>query len=89
LAALTRYDLSKTGAAPHLLPSLVGLGRAGRELVPDVGRVVHYAGQPVVLVVAETYEQARYAATLVQATIAFSPVHGSAREAAEVERLDR
>ena len=35
--------------------------------------VVHYAGQPVALVVAEEYEQAQYAASLVRSSLCRPP----------------
>ncbi len=47
--------------------SAVG-GLIGENVVPLTDNVIHYSGQNIALVVAETYEQARYAATLVKAT---------------------
>ncbi|MDT5240030.1 MAG: xanthine dehydrogenase YagR molybdenum-binding subunit, partial [Mycobacterium sp.] len=66
LAVLTHVDLPKIAAEPHLLPSLVGLAAPGESFFPMQDDVVHYAGQPVALVVAERYEQAQYAASLVR-----------------------
>ena len=65
LAVLTHEDLPKIAAEPHLLPSLVGGPAPGESFFPMQDDVVHYAGQPVALVVAEEYEQAQYAASLV------------------------
>jgi xanthine dehydrogenase YagR molybdenum-binding subunit len=66
LAVLTHQDLPKIAAEPHLLPSLVGFAAPGESFFPMQDDVVHYAGQPVALVVAERYEQAQYAASLVR-----------------------
>ena len=66
LAVLTHEDLPKIAAEPHLLPSLVGGPAPGESFFPMQDDVVHYAGQPVALVVAEEYEQAQYAASLVR-----------------------
>ena len=45
-------------------------GFLGEDLLPLQGDKIHYFGQFIALVVAETYEQARHAAALVQATYA-------------------
>ncbi|GAA4509102.1 xanthine dehydrogenase family protein molybdopterin-binding subunit [Nonomuraea ferruginea] len=66
LAVLTHENLPRIAAPPRLLPSLAGLTAPGESFFPMQDTVVHYAGQPVALVVAETYEQARYAASLVR-----------------------
>jgi xanthine dehydrogenase YagR molybdenum-binding subunit len=66
LAVLTHEDLPRIAAQPHLLPSLVGFAAPGESFFPMQDDVVHYAGQPVALVVAEAYEQAQYAASLVR-----------------------
>jgi xanthine dehydrogenase YagR molybdenum-binding subunit len=73
LAVLTHEDLPKIAAEPHLLPSLVGGPAPGESFFPMQDDVVHYAGQPVALVVAEEYEQAQYAASLVGLSYATSP----------------
>jgi xanthine dehydrogenase YagR molybdenum-binding subunit len=66
LVVLTHEDLPRIAAAPRLLPSLVGGPAPGESFVPMQDDVVHYAGQPVALVVAEEHEQAQYAASLVR-----------------------
>jgi xanthine dehydrogenase YagR molybdenum-binding subunit len=66
LAVLTHDDLPKIAAEPHLLPSLVGFAAPGESFFPMQDSLVHYAGQPVALVVAEEHEQAQYAASLVR-----------------------
>ena len=50
--------------------------------------VVHYAGQPVALVVAEEHEQAQYAASLVRVVVRDHPVghHRSTRAATRPTR---
>ena len=73
LAVLTHDDLPKIAARPHLLPSLVGFAAPGESFFPMQDDVVHYAGQPVALVVAQTYEQAQYAATLVHVSYEVGP----------------
>lgn len=66
LAVLTHEDLPRVAAPPRLLPSLVGFAAPGESFFPMQDDVVHYAGQPVALVVAETHEQAQHAASLVR-----------------------
>jgi xanthine dehydrogenase YagR molybdenum-binding subunit len=73
LAVLTHDDLPKIAAPPHLLPSLVGFASPGESFFPMQDDIVHYAGQPVSLVVAEEYEQALYAASLVQVSYETTP----------------
>jgi xanthine dehydrogenase YagR molybdenum-binding subunit len=91
LAVLTRDDLPKIAAEPHLLPSLVGGPAPGESFFPLQDDVVHYAGQPVALVVAEQYEQALYAASLVRVSYQADPpvatIDGNRDRAYEAERL--
>jgi xanthine dehydrogenase YagR molybdenum-binding subunit len=91
LAVLTAEDLPKVAAAPHLLPSLVGFAAPGESFFPMQDDVVHYAGQPVALVVAEQYEQAQYAASLVrvayQTTPSVTSIDQGREQAYEAERL--
>jgi xanthine dehydrogenase YagR molybdenum-binding subunit len=91
LAVLTHDDLPKIAAPPRLLPSLVGLAAPGESFFPMQDDVVRYAGQPVVLVVAETYEQAQYAATLVHVSYEVGPslttIDEGREQAYEAERL--
>ncbi|MFC0533279.1 xanthine dehydrogenase family protein molybdopterin-binding subunit [Phytohabitans kaempferiae] len=65
LAVLTHENLPKVAAAPRLLPSLVGAAAPGESFFPMQDDQVHYAGQPVALVVADSHERAQYAASLV------------------------
>ena len=91
LAVLTHDDLPKVAAAPHLLPSLVGFAAPGESFFPMQDDVVHYAGQPVALVVAEEYEQAQYAASLVRLSYETTPsvttIDQGRDQAYEAERL--
>jgi xanthine dehydrogenase YagR molybdenum-binding subunit len=73
VAVLTHEDLPRIAAEPRLLPSLVGGAAPGESFFPMQDVVVHYAGQPVALVVAEEYEQAQYAASLVQVAYVSTP----------------
>ena len=56
-----------------LLPSLLGGPAPGETFFPMQDDVIHYAGQPVAVVVADTLEQAQYAATLVRVSYAETP----------------
>jgi xanthine dehydrogenase YagR molybdenum-binding subunit len=91
LAVLTHDDLPKIAAQPHLVPSLVGFAAPGESFFPMQDDLVHYAGQPVVLVVAETYEQAQYAATLVHVSYevgrSLTTIDQGREQAYEAERL--
>jgi xanthine dehydrogenase YagR molybdenum-binding subunit len=91
LAVLTREDLPKIAAEPHLLPSLAGGAAPGESFFPMQDDLVHYAGQPVALVVAEEYEQAQHAASLVRVSYHAGPpvatIERSRDQAYEAERL--
>jgi xanthine dehydrogenase YagR molybdenum-binding subunit len=63
-AVLTHHDMPPVNHVP-LLPSLVGFAAPGETFFPMQDEVIHYAGQPVAIVVADSLEQARYAASLV------------------------
>ena len=65
LAALTHESLGKVASQPPLLPSLVGGPAPGETFFPMQDDVVHYAGQPVALVVADSHERAHHAASLI------------------------
>jgi xanthine dehydrogenase YagR molybdenum-binding subunit len=67
LAVLTHRDLPKV-TQPPLIPSLFGVAAPGETFFPMQDDIVHYAGQPVAIVVADSHERAQYAATLVQVT---------------------
>jgi xanthine dehydrogenase YagR molybdenum-binding subunit len=65
LAVLTHRNLPKIVGEPRLLPSLVGGPAPGQSFFPMQDDLVHYAGQPVAIVVADSLEGAQYAASLV------------------------
>jgi xanthine dehydrogenase YagR molybdenum-binding subunit len=65
IGVLTHDDMPKIAADPHLLPSLVGGPAPGESFFPMQDDIVHYAGQPVAIVVADTHERAQFAASLV------------------------
>jgi xanthine dehydrogenase YagR molybdenum-binding subunit len=69
---LTHRNTPKVNHVP-LVPSLLGGPAPGETFFPMQDDVVHYAGQPVALVVAASLEQAQYAATLVQVSYAETP----------------
>ena len=58
LAVLTHQNLPRIAGQPQLLPSLVGGPAPGESFFPMQDDVVHYAGQPVAIVVADTLERA-------------------------------
>jgi xanthine dehydrogenase YagR molybdenum-binding subunit len=65
LAILTHENLPRIAAEPHLLPSLVGGPAPGQSFFPMQQELVHYAGQPVAIVIADGLERAHWAASLV------------------------
>jgi xanthine dehydrogenase YagR molybdenum-binding subunit len=73
LGVLTHENLPKVAGEPHLLPSLVGGPAPGQSFFPMQDEVVHYAGQPVALVVADSHERAQYAASLVAVSYERTP----------------
>ncbi|HUA29434.1 MAG TPA: xanthine dehydrogenase family protein molybdopterin-binding subunit [Streptosporangiaceae bacterium] len=58
---------------PPLIPSLMGGPAPGETFFPMQDETVHYAGQPVAIVVADSLERAEHAATLVQVSYAETP----------------
>jgi xanthine dehydrogenase YagR molybdenum-binding subunit len=68
LAVLTHGNLSRIAAQPPLLPSLVGAAAPGETFFPMQDDIVHYAGQPVAVVIADSHERAQYAASLLDIT---------------------
>jgi xanthine dehydrogenase YagR molybdenum-binding subunit len=68
LAILTHENLGRIAGEPHLLPSLLGAPAPGESFFPMQDDVVHYAGQPVAIVVADGHERAQHAARLVDVT---------------------
>ena len=73
LAVLTHESLPKVAAQPHLLPSLAGGPAPGESFFPMQDDLVHYAGQPVALVIADSHERAQHAASLVAVSYERSP----------------
>ena len=65
LAVLSHVNLPTIAGPPRLLPSLAGGPAPGESFFPMQDEVVHYAGQPVALAVADTLERAQHAASLV------------------------
>ncbi|WP_301175098.1 xanthine dehydrogenase family protein molybdopterin-binding subunit [Actinomadura geliboluensis] len=72
VAVLTRHDLPEVAKVP-LVPSLMGGPAPGETFFPMQDDTVHYAGQPVAIVVADGLEQAQYAASLVRVEYAEAP----------------
>ncbi|WP_030671879.1 xanthine dehydrogenase family protein molybdopterin-binding subunit [Streptomyces sp. NRRL B-1347] len=73
LAVLTHQNLGKIATQPPLLPSLAGSVAPGETFFPMQSDEIHYAGQHVALVVADTYERALHASRLVGVTYADEP----------------
>ncbi|WP_046468448.1 xanthine dehydrogenase family protein molybdopterin-binding subunit [Allosalinactinospora lopnorensis] len=73
LAVLTHANLPKIAAQPRLFPSLFGHAAVGETFFPMQDDVVHYAGQPVAMVVADTLERAQHAAGLVHVSYHTAP----------------
>jgi xanthine dehydrogenase YagR molybdenum-binding subunit len=90
-AVLTHETLGRIAAAPRLLPSLVGQAAPGQSFFPMQDDTVHYAGQPVALVVAESHEGAQHAASLVRVAYERAPsvttIDEGRDQAYEAERL--
>jgi xanthine dehydrogenase YagR molybdenum-binding subunit len=91
LAVLAAADLPPIAGQPRLLPSLLGQAAPGQSFFPLQDDVVHYAGQPVALVVAESHERAQHAASLVRVSYDVTPslttIADGRAEAAEADRL--
>ncbi|MFI9245003.1 xanthine dehydrogenase family protein molybdopterin-binding subunit [Streptomyces sp. NPDC053086] len=73
LAILTHENLTAVAAQPPLIPSLAGLPAPGQTFFPMQDATVHYAGQPVAVVVADTWERAQHAAALVHVVCQQTP----------------
>ena len=69
LAVLTHENLPGIASQPPLAPSLAGGPAPGETFFPMQDDVVHYGGQYVALVVADTQERAQYAASLVRVIV--------------------
>ncbi|OEV29889.1 xanthine dehydrogenase [Streptomyces nanshensis] len=66
LAVLTHENLPRIAAQPPLVPSLFGGPAPGETFFPMQDDTVHYGGQAVALVVADTHERAQHAAALLR-----------------------
>jgi xanthine dehydrogenase YagR molybdenum-binding subunit len=64
LAVLTHENAERIAMQPPLFPSLFGHAAPGETFFPLQNEVVHYAGQPIAIIVADTLERAQHAATL-------------------------
>ncbi|MEV4411895.1 xanthine dehydrogenase family protein molybdopterin-binding subunit [Catellatospora sp. NPDC049609] len=73
LAVLHHLNLPKGGSVPPLLPSLFGAAASGQTFFPMQDEVIHYAGQPLAIVVADTLDRAEHAARLVHVTYEHTP----------------
>jgi xanthine dehydrogenase YagR molybdenum-binding subunit len=73
IAVLTHENLPKIAGAPRLLPSLVGGPAPGESFFPMQDEVVHYAGQPVAIVIADSLERARWGASLLDVSYEHAP----------------
>ena len=69
---LTHHNTPKVNQVP-LVPSLLGGPAPGQTFFPMQDDLICYAGQPVAVVVAGTWEQAQYAATLIQVSYTQTP----------------
>ncbi|MEU4092145.1 xanthine dehydrogenase family protein molybdopterin-binding subunit [Streptomyces sp. NPDC026673] len=73
LAVLTHENTPPIAAQPPLIPSLAGTAAPGQTFFPLQDDVVHYAGQHIAVVVADTHERARHAASLLHVRYAEEP----------------
>lgn len=80
LAVLHHLNLPKGGSVPPLLPSLFGAAASGQTFFPMQDEVIHYAGQHLAIVVADTLDRAEHAARL---------VHISYEESAAVTTIEQ
>ncbi|MEW2508334.1 xanthine dehydrogenase family protein molybdopterin-binding subunit [Amycolatopsis sp. NPDC047767] len=91
LAVLTHENLGKILGQPQLLPSLVGGPAPGASFFPMQDDHVHYFGQPVAVVVADSHERAQHAAANLRVRYERTPstttIDEGRDKAYEVERL--
>jgi len=73
LGVLTHENLPKIVDEPRLLPSLVGGPAPGQSFFPMQDDAIHYAGQPVAIVIADSLERAHWAASLVDVSYERTP----------------
>src|SRR5437868_11343045 len=87
LAVLTHLNMPKFKEAPKKEERGGGGGIRNEERFPLSDDGVHYAGQYVALVIAETIEQARYAASLVK--VSYAPEEPLRTMEAAVKKTDK
>ncbi len=73
LSVLTHENLPKAAGRPPLIPSLAGMPAPGQTFFPLQDDVVHYTGQPVAVVVADTLERAQHAGALIRVSYEETP----------------
>ncbi|MFG3660522.1 xanthine dehydrogenase family protein molybdopterin-binding subunit [Streptomyces sp. NPDC047706] len=73
LAVLTHRTLPKIAEQPPLIPSLAGTAAPAQTFFPMQDDTVHYAGQQIAVVVADTWERAQHAARLLRVTYEETP----------------
>ena len=68
LRIITHREMPKLKSIPDKIDGIVFGGEGGliEMMIPMQDDRIHYAGQPIAIVVAETLEQAQYAATLLK-----------------------
>ena len=65
IAILAHDNLAPIPGQPHLLPSLAGGPAPGQSFFPLQDDEIHYYGQSIAIVLADSYERAQYAVWLV------------------------
>ncbi|GGN79514.1 carbon-monoxide dehydrogenase large subunit [Streptomyces albiflavescens] len=73
LAVLTHQNLPRIAEQPPLVPSLAGTAAPGQTFFPMQDDIVHYAGQHIAIVVADTWERAQHAASLLRVSYEETP----------------
>jgi xanthine dehydrogenase YagR molybdenum-binding subunit len=73
LAVLTHQNLPGIAEQPPLIPSLAGTAAPGQTFFPLQDDVIHYAGQHIAVVVADTWERAQHAASVLRVHYAETP----------------
>ncbi|NNH70553.1 xanthine dehydrogenase family protein molybdopterin-binding subunit [Nocardia uniformis] len=72
VAVYTHQNLPRVATVP-VLPSAFGHSAPGQTFFPMQDTTIHYFGQPIAVVVADTFEVAQHAATLIEATYTAQP----------------
>ncbi|MGY2131695.1 xanthine dehydrogenase family protein molybdopterin-binding subunit [Hymenobacter sp. HD11105] len=76
IAVLTHLNLPKLAQTPNTPEGKKAIG-APMGFMPLTGDEIHYAGQPVALIVADTFERATHAASLVRVSYQTAPTISS------------